>query len=450
MKNDRRNFIKKIVVGSAALYAAPLFATSANGIRLRSQDELNDSELIRIALIGKGSQGTGDTQAALSVPGTKLVAVCDLYDARLKEAQKRWGDQLFITKDYQEILSRNDVDVVIIGTPDHWHQRISIDALKAGKHVYCEKPVIHKIKEADELIRVYEKSDRKFQSGSQGMASLGNLKAKYLIEAGILGKLNFAEGLFSAAPGDLKPFVAPAEASEKSIWWDQFIGNAPKVPYDPQRFFQWRNWKDYGTGIAGDLFVHVLSSLHFITGALGPEKVYTTGQINYHKDGQRNTPDIMLGYFNYPDRNGIGSYTVSLGANYVDGTSKKWGSMDFNIIGSKGAMQVMWDSVRLKTNAPCSISELAGVQKAGCGIDRVQQINPNEFLFETNNENKGAHHYHFKKLFDGIRNQTPIDADLMFGLRSAAPALLCYESYESGEPIYWDPVRLKKIKRPKK
>lgn len=446
MKNNRRDFIKQLMAGSAALYTAPLLSAGNTPKLSPTNRTPHENETIRIALIGKGGMGTSDTNTALSVPGTRLVAVCDLYDARLDQARKQWGEHLFITKDYREILSRDDVDAVIIGTPDHWHQKISIDALNAGKHVYCEKPVIHKIKEAQELMKAYEKSGKKFQAGSQGMASLGNRKAKALIEAGAIGQLNFAEGLFSATPKELKKFEAPADASEQTIWWDRFLGHAPKVPYDPQRFFQWRNWKDYGTGIAGDLFVHVLASLHFITGALGPEKVYTTGEINYHKDGQRDTPDIMLGYFNYPDRNGIGSYTVSLGANYVDGTSHKWGSMDFKIIGSKGAMQVTWDSVRLFLNNDTPADAFEKCDRIGNGIDEPQRINGKEYLFAANGENKGGHYYHFENFFNGIRRQTPLAADLMFGLRSAAPALLCYESYESGEPIYWDPVHLKKIK----
>ena len=103
------------------------------------------SDEIRIALIGKGGMGTADANTALQVPGIKIVAVCDLYDARLEQAKKQWGDHLFLTKDYKEILERKDVDAVLIGTPDHWHQPIAIAAMKAGKHVYCEKPVIHKV-----------------------------------------------------------------------------------------------------------------------------------------------------------------------------------------------------------------------------------------------------------------------------------------------------------------
>src|SRR5690606_3273657 len=108
-----------------------------------------------------------DTNTALMVEGVKLTAVCDLYDKRLEDAKRSWGDNLFTTKDYKEILKRDDVDVVIVATPDHWHQPISIEAMKAGKHVYCEKPVVHKVEEIKELVATQQQTGCYFQPGSQ-------------------------------------------------------------------------------------------------------------------------------------------------------------------------------------------------------------------------------------------------------------------------------------------
>src|SRR5690554_191580 len=331
----RRSFLKKLTVGAAALNYAPgvLRAGEANFLSQKAQP-------VRFGLIGKGTMGTSDTNTALRVEGTQLVAVCDLYDTRLKQANDTWGSDLFLTKEYKEILDRDDVDAVIVATPDHWHQQIAIEAMKAGKHVYCEKPVIHKLSEGQALIDAQKESGSFFQNGSQGMASLGNRAARELILAGALGKINYVEAQFTAAPQVLKKYEAPEEATEESIWWDRFIGNAPQHEFDPQRFFVWRNWKDYGTGLAGDLFVHVLSSIHFIMDTVGPEKVYTTGGLRYYKDGYRDTPDIMLGLLDYPDKEGLGAFTVSLGANYADGVSKKWGSTDFTIVGEKGSLEV--------------------------------------------------------------------------------------------------------------
>lgn len=446
----RRNFIKKLVAGGILLPSVPQFLS---GIEKRvdhfplAVSNGDNRKEIRIALIGKGGMGTADTNTALSVEGVKLVAVCDLYETRLAQAKQQWGESIFITRDYRDILRMKEVDAVLIGTPDHWHQPIAIAAMKAGKHVYCEKPVIHKIEEGKDLIDAQRVSRAYFQVRSQGMASLGNRKARQLVQAGIIGKVNFVDGQFTGGPGTLGYYPVPEDASEKTIWWKQFIGNAPKREFDAQRFFYWRNWKDYGTGIAGDLFVHVIASLHFIMDAIGPEKIYTTGGIRYYKDGYRDTPDIMLGYFDYPDRNGLGAFTVQLGANYVDGVSKKWGSMDFRIVGSEGTLDVAWDKVVLKTSRPIDVQLLKELKGIGQGIDIPVQNSKTEYVFMAESGYKGGHYDHFYNFFSGIRNKTPLVADVLFGVRSAVPALLSYESYMRGEAIYWDAENLKEIKR---
>ena len=404
-----------------------------SGIKTPKQD----AAPVRIALIGKGSQGTSDTRTALQVPGVKLVAVCDLYDARLQNAKKEWGDDISVTREYKEILSRNDVDAVFVGTSDHWHQEISIDAMKAGKHVYCEKPVIHKISEIENLIKTQKDSGCVFQSGSQGMSSLGNRKAKQLVQSGAIGRVNYVEAAFTSAPR--RACRTPEGFSPTELWWDRYIMNAPKVPFEPSRFFCWRQWKDYGTGIAGDLFVHVLSSLQYITGNSGPEKVYTTGDV----DGIGDTPYIMLGYFDYPDRNGAGAFKLALTANYADSVSGKWGSLDFNIIGNDGTLRVQWDKVTLKKSAKISAADFSRLTPIGNLIDRPEQISDNELVFAEKGYN-GCHLDHISHFFDAIRNKTQVEADVLFAVQTAVPAVLCYESYLSGKPVYWDAEKLQK------
>src|SRR6267378_590079 len=118
----------------------------------------NPNDNIQIALIGAGGMGSGDTSLAVALPGVKLVAACDIYDGRLVRAKERWGNDLFTTRDYREVLARKEIDAVIIATPDHWHQRITIEALDAGKHVYCEKPMVHSIDEGNAVIEAQNKS----------------------------------------------------------------------------------------------------------------------------------------------------------------------------------------------------------------------------------------------------------------------------------------------------
>jgi len=441
---NRREFIKKMAIGSVALSSTTsLFPSTGERLAKDVRRTVSANSNINIALIGKGGMGTSNTHTALSVQGVKLVGVCDLYDKRLKDAKAQWGNDLFTTKEYKEILSRKDVDAVIIATPDHWHQPIAIEAMNAGKHVYCEKPVIHKLNEGKALIEAQRKTGVKFQVGSQGMASLGNRAARLLVQQGVIGPVNFVDGQFTSAPGRLNAFTAPEDASEETIWWSRFLGNAPKKPFNPQHFFAWRNWKDYGTGIAGDLFVHVLSSIHYIMDAEGPEKVYTTGGLRHYTDGLRDTPDVMLGYFDYPDRNNLGAFTVQLGANYVDGVSKKWGSMDFKIVGSKGTLDVGWDKVVLKTMEDVNPKDLEVMEQLGQGMNAPEKISPREYVFHAEKGYKGGHYDHHFNFINGIRNNTPLTADVLFAVRTAAPALLSFESYLRKDAIQWDAQKLK-------
>ena len=441
---NRREFLKKMAIGTVALNSATSLLHAAGSKPAKNVKlSVSPNSFINIGLIGKGGMGTSDTLTALTVKGVKLVGVCDLYDKRLKDAKNQWGKEIFVTKDYREILLRKDIDAVIIATPDHWHQPIAIEAMKAGKHIYCEKPVIHKLAEGKGLIEAQKKSGVLFQVGSQGMASLGNRAARLLIRQGIIGAVNFVDGQFTSAPGMLNAFTAPDDASEETIWWSRFLGNAPKIPFNPHHFFEWRNWKDYGTGIAGDLFVHVLSSIHYIMDAIGPEKVYTTGGIHHYTDGSRDTPDIMLGYFDYPDRNNTGAFTVQLGANYVDGVSKKWGSMDFRIVGSKGSLDVGWDKIVLKTTGDVNTKDFEALGELGQEFDAPRKVSSREYVFNAKKGYKGGHYDHHFNFFNGIRNNTPLTADVLFAVRTAAPALLSYESYLRNEAIKWDAQKLK-------
>ena len=145
---------------------------------------------IQIALIGAGGQGMGDTKVALRVPGVKLLAVADCYNGRLDHSKEIWGNDIFTTRDYNEILARKDIDAVIVGTPDHWHMRASVDAMKAGKDVYCEKPMIHLYSDGPEMIAAARQTNRILQVGSQRVSSLLYAKAKELLAAGAIGQLN--------------------------------------------------------------------------------------------------------------------------------------------------------------------------------------------------------------------------------------------------------------------
>jgi len=237
---------------------------------------------IQIALIGAGGMGQGDAHMATSLPGVRLVAASDVYDGRLERCREIYGRDILATRDYREVLARKDVDAVIVGTPDHWHAKITIDALNAGKDVYCEKPMVQKIADGHAVIEAQKKTGRILQVGSQYVSSVVYAKVRDLLKEGSIGELNMVEAVLdrNTAIGAWQ-YSIPPDASAATVDWDRFLGSAPKRPFDAMRVFRWRNYRDYGTGVAGDLFVHLLSGLHFATGSLGPARIYATGGTRY-------------------------------------------------------------------------------------------------------------------------------------------------------------------------
>ena len=456
-KQSRRSFLGKLAAGSALAAGGPSILTAseertAQSLRRTNKRSANDQ--IQVALIGAGGMGTVDANTAISVEGVKLVAVCDLYDGRIESALEKWTKQgeedeevevdLFTTKDYGEILAREDVDAVIVATPDHWHRKISIDAMRAGKAVYCEKPMVHSLDEGREVIQVQRETGKAFQVGSQGMSSLGNEKARELYEEGAIGTLNYAEGFWARnSPGGAWQYEVPDDATRENVDWDRFLGDAPNVPFDPVRFFRWRNYYDYGTGLAGDLFVHLFSSLHFVVNSQGPEKIVATGGLRFWKDG-RDCPDVMLGMFDYPETDSHPPFNLSLRVNFVDGTS---GSNFLRLVGSEGAMDIGWTEVTLRQNRKFESTDAARdaleTERAARYGERRQMLPPAEAVFKAQRDYWGAHVDHFINLFEGMRTGTPVVENAVFGMRAAGPALACNMSQQQENVMRWDPVGMR-------
>ncbi len=445
MKKNRRLFIKKLGLAGATATLLPSAFAAENAPQeflYRNYKPQDWDRPIGIALIGAGGMGTADAKTALEHKNVKLLAVCDLYDGRLEESRERWGNNIFFTKNYKEILKRDEVDAVIIGTPDHWHKQISLDALKAGKHVYCEKPMVHSVAEGHEIINAWKKSGKIYMVGSQGLSSLGNEKAKQLLAEGAIGEINYAEGFWARnSPFGAWQYPIPEDASPETVDWQRFISNTTKHDFDALRFFRWRNYLDYGTGMSGDLFVHLFSSLHFITGSLGPNKISATGGLRYWKDG-REVPDVLLGMFDYPETEQHPGFNLSLRCNFVDGTS---GSTFLKIVGSKGSMDITWDDVMLKQNRNVDsdpyLEDKDG--KSSAQSNRKKILPPAETFYEVEKGYKGAHYDHFANFFHAIRTNGKVIEDPVFGFRAAAPALLCNDSYRQNKFIEWDPVKMK-------
>lgn len=446
--NSRRKFIKQLGVTTAAIAGSKLLSGSAqNTIRsfypMLRQNINSPNNNLQIALIGAGGMGTSDTNTALQHQGIKLVAVADLYEGRLKAAKDRWGQDIYTTRDYRELLNRNDIDAVIVATPDFWHEKISVDALLSGKSVYCEKPMVHSITEGHNVIEAQKKSGKVFVVGSQGLSSLGNEKAKELLAQGAIGKITFAEGFWARhSPIGAWQYAIPTDASPATVDWDTYLKDKKKYEFDVLRFFRWRNYLDYGTGMSGDLFVHLFSSLHFITNSKGPNKVYASGGLRYWKDG-REVPDVLVGVFDYPENQDHPGFNLSLRCNFVDGTS---GTTYLKIVGTEGSMDVLWDEVIVRRNKESEEDDPFAKEKArenNTGYtDRKTMLPPEEVIYTAEKGYKGAHYDHFASFFNAIRTGSPVVEDAIFGFRASAPALLCNDSFIKNEAIKWNPEKM--------
>ena len=444
--SSRRSFVGKLAAGAIAAGVTPTLLSAKDRAAvhvMRTSPKVSSNDEIQLALIGAGGMGNVDLDTALQVPGVRLVAACDCFDGRLADAKEKHGSDLFTTRDYREILARDEIDAVIVATPDHWHQRIAVEALQSGKAVYVEKPMVQRIEEGRGLIQAQHETGKTLQVGSQGMSSLGNEKAKELLKAGAIGELNYAEGFWARnSPGGAWQYEIPEAASEETVDWDRFLGHAPKRPYDPLRFFRWRNYQDYGTGVSGDLFVHLFSSLHFITSSKGPQRVAAQGGLRYWKDG-RDVPDVLIGVFDYPGSDAHPPFNLSLRVNFVDGTS---GSNFLRLVGNEGAMDVTWTEVAVRKNkahGPLDVfEEVGGGEFERALSSRRKMLPPAEAVWVAERGYRGAHFDHLMNFFQGVRDGKQVTEDAVFGFRAAAPALACNDSYFQERIVKWDPEEM--------
>ena len=449
---NRRGFLRVAGAASAGtLIGSRMHALAATGEAQERPVSANDH--IQIALIGAGGQGQGDTKTAVQVPGVKLVAVADCYNGRLERSKELWGDDIFTTRDYNEILARKDIDAVIIGTPDHWHKQASVDAMKAGKDVYCEKPMIHVYADGPEMIETARSTNRILQIGSQRVSSVIYAKAKELLASGAIGKLNMVTAHWdrNSSMGAWN-YTVPPDASPETCDWPRFLGTAPKIPFSAEQFFQWRKWKAYGTGVAGDLFVHLFSGTHFITGSHGPTRGMATGGLRYWKDG-RDVQDVMLGLFDYPQ-----GFNLSLRVNFVDGGEESEGLI---FTGDEGTMEIGGHGV--------SVSRVPREKEPGLTIDTFPEAMQERIEADYDKKYPRTHpegpppigserfaapegysdsYDHFKNFFSSVRSRKPVVEDAVFGYRAAGAALLSNLSIERGAIVGWDPEAMKLVQAP--
>ena len=459
--NSRRKFIKQLGAASLIAPITSYASVSEEEIekriipyerKVRAVDEIN------VGIIGFGIMGSRNAKTILEVPCVKLVAVCDLYKGRLERAIELYGQQLFTTQSYEELLTRSDIDAVVVCTSDQWHEKISIDSMRKRKAVYCEKPVVHQLNQGWNVINVQKQTGVVLQVGSQRVSSIAYAEAKKFYKAGEIGQLNCIEASFDrhTALGAWQ-YTMPVDASTETIAWKKYLKSNDDTPFDVKRFFWWRNYKEYGTGVAGDLFVHLLSGIHYLTDSKGPSKIFATGDLSYWKDG-RNVPDVMTGVMEYKACNEHPAFQVLLKVNLASGAEKvESGKVKF--YGTEGVIDFGWNDFTITKNKFSVAPNIGGWDALDTYPDKMQQKILNEYRkkYSASEISPTAQtpikfaapagyddrYDHFVNFFDSVRNKKPVVEDASFGFRAAAPCLACNESYFQKKVINWDPIKMK-------
>src|SRR6202047_1628758 len=298
---SRRKFLGHSSAAAGASVTAKSILLTAEPL-LASPRPVPASDRLRFGMIGIGMQGSGLLTESITLPGVECAAACDLYDGRHRLAKEIVRPELRTTRRYKDLLDDKEIDAIIIAVPDHWHKQVVVDAVSAGKDIYCEKPMSHSAADGVAMVEAAKRTGRIVQIGSQRVSSLVCKKAKEMVAQGMLGDLMMVEGwLGRNDPTGAWEYPPPTDLSPQTLDWDTWQGTVAKRPFDPYIFARWRCWKEYGTGVAGDLLVHLVSGMMFILNMNeAPRQATAIGGIRRWKDG-RNMPDVQASLFYYGD-----------------------------------------------------------------------------------------------------------------------------------------------------
>ena len=265
---------------------------------LASQRVLGANDRIGVALIGCGDRGRGVTAYISKIRGAEVRGVCDAYAPRRDQAAEQFGPAAKPFRDYREILAEKDVDAVVIGTPDHWHAPMTIEALAADKDVYLEKPVTHDLAEGEPLVKAVEASGQIVATGTQQRSWKHFLEAKELIDQGALGKITFVHCYWSQNYSEFRKSTAP-DVDLSQLDWDQWLGPAPSQPFDKTRFRFWRFFWDFGGGSVTDLMTHWIDVIQWFMKSPRPREVHAAGT-TYTQDWLE-APDTVTATMLFPE-----------------------------------------------------------------------------------------------------------------------------------------------------
>lgn len=301
------------------LAAAAVAATARSAFAYPANDTVN------IGCIGTGGRCRRLMTNLAGVPGTRITAVCDIWDDALEQAKGLADPGAFATKDYHELLARSDVDAVLIGSPDHWHVPMTVDACNSGKDVFVEKPLTHDLSEGDAVIRAQDENERIVQVGTQQRSMPQFVKAREVLRSGKLGSIHKVRMTWNRNRTSARP---RANVDPSTLNWAKFLGPARSQPFDSYRFRNWRWFWDFGGGILTDLMVHWIDAVNWLLDLPDPAVATTIGD-TFAMD-QWETPDTIQTLLRYPDR----AIQVYFEGTFVNQRSKAM----VEIMGTRGTM----------------------------------------------------------------------------------------------------------------
>jgi predicted dehydrogenase len=433
----RRRYLKTAAAGGLL---------TAGGARLEAeipndQAPAASSDPVRFGIIGIGMQGSGLLSSALTLSGVQCVAAADLYDGRHTLAREITDNpNLPTTRRYQELLDRKDIDCIVAAVPDHWHRRVVVDACNAGKDVYCEKPMSHTVEDGNAMVEAAHTNNRIVQIGSQRVSSTLCAKARQLYRDGAIGEVEFVELTMGRNdPNGAWQYPPPPDISPQNLDWDAWLNQAPKIPFDPMRFARWRCWRDYGTGVGGDLMVHLLSGMLYTLGwNEPPQSASSLGGIFRFKDG-RDMPDMHMVLFDY---HGIPVYVrLDLCAQSPE-TARFYGPKGI-LEATPGELRHL--SQRGVDTAPSYYSGGFPLKMREQYVRQWQQDHaaapgPDSVsgtaVFQGNNwDDLRPHLWNF---FQAVKSRAPVAEDAVFGNHAAIACHMANESYFQKAPVKWD------------
>jgi len=372
---------------------------------------LGANETIHVACLGTGGRCRHLMKSLANIPQVRMIAVCDVWDVHLSEGKKLADARALATKQYRELLDRKDIDAVLIGSPDHWHVPMTIDACAAGKDVYVEKPLTHTLAEGQAVIEAQNKYNRIVQVGMQQRSMPQMQKARELMQAGRFGKVVKVHLTWNRNTDRVRK--NPLGVDPASVDWQAFLGNAPKQPFDEYRFRNWRWFWDFGGGIFTDLMVHYIDVVHWLLDLDHPLTATSIGSFHAAK-GVWETPDSVQTLMIYPNDTQV--YFEGTFSNARNGAMLEFMGTDATLYLDRGRYEI-----HPERNKGQYEEMVLGSGKRGA-----------DFYDKPDGEL-----LHLANWIDCLRTRKKPNAPAEAGVSAAAAAHLANQSLRSGQLAHW-------------